>query len=184
MRTLSRWMPGPPEPTPMTWRGYLVLAPFIAGLLYLATLTFSAIYHHPWSLLGVAAFAAAIWFESAREVRRRRSMLAAREGEDIGTFAREFDRRTTDPWVLRAVYEELSKCLGDMPILVDDELVHGLKIDEEDLCYDLVPAIAHRAGRALDEMDRNPWAGHINTVGDLVCFFHHQPRAERVMRKQ
>src|SRR4051812_34759957 len=103
----SRWMPplAGRAPSPASW-AVLGLAA-AASLLYLA--------QHPIALLCGAAALALIWLldrQSDRADQRRRATRACeRAGEDIGTFARAFDRHgptPLDPWAVRAVWDALS----------------------------------------------------------------------------
>ena len=115
------------------------------------------------------------------EHRRLRRLASDRQNENICDFVRKFDWRRTDTWVLRAVYEELSRHLAvdrrSLPIRADDYLWEdGLGIDSEDL-DDLALAIAARAGRSLDDTRKNPfYGGKVQTIRDLVAFMEHQPR--------
>ena len=110
---------------------------------------------------------------------RRLSRLAAeRQGESICTFARSFDYRVIDTWIIRAVFEELQPwCKSGrlvMPLRAEDDLEGGLKIDLEDL-DDLLLDIADRSRRSTEDCDRNPFFGKVKTVSDLVSFLMHQP---------
>lgn len=111
------------------------------------------------------------------------SLLAARrQGRSICHFAREFDCRATDPWVVRAVYETLQDELGayraGFPLSAGDRLVADLFIDHEDLDLAIVPGIAHRSLRSLENLEQNPRHGQVVTVGDLVRFFQAQPQVD------
>jgi hypothetical protein len=105
----------------------------------------------------------------------------ARSGEDIGSFARAFDRRapTFDPWVIRAVWD----ALAPWTIVRDDtrfplrpaDIIADLGCvgtDLDDVCLEA----ATRARRLLDEGKENPDSGRVETVGDLVEFISRQPR--------
>ena len=111
-----------------------------------------------------------------RLARRARSRL----GEDIGSFARAFDRRAPrfDPWVIRAVWDALAPWtnvhrtrfpLRPTDIIADLGCV-GTDLDE------VYREAATRAGRRLDDVMGNPFSGRVETVGDLVEFISHQPR--------
>jgi len=117
-----------------------------------------------------------------RKVQHLRQRSASRAGESICQFARSFDVRRTDTWVLRAVYVALQDDLRwvnpAFPVHADDAICDDLLIDPEDLGDDIVWSIAARARRRLDHFERNPFYPSIVTVRDLVCFFMHQPRIE------
>jgi len=114
-------------------------------------------------------------------MKRRLEVLARdREGESICEFARSFDHHAVDPWIIRAVYEELQNYLKSdqavFPIRSTDRLVEDLSVDLEDLNLDVAPTIAQRVGRSVIDTKANPLFGKVHTVGDLVIFFNHQPR--------
>jgi hypothetical protein len=104
--------------------------------------------------------------------RRDRRIAAERKGESICQFARGFDCRSVDTWIIRAVYDEFS---GAFPLRPSDRLREDLHIDGDDLDFGAIH-IARRTGRTLDEYERNPFYGEMKTLHDLVMFFHHQPR--------
>lgn len=125
-----------------------------------------------------------LWMLSHRELHRHQmqlaGMAAAREGESICQFARSFDTRRVDTWVIRAVHETLQEELKSahpaFPVRASD-LLGDLLVDPDDLDLDVVPEVGRRAGRSLDNLEANPGYGRVKTVGDLVLFFNAQPRA-------
>src|SRR4029077_10265041 len=92
------------------------------------------------------------------ERRRLAALAAERQGESICSFARAFDCRAVDTWVIRAVFEELQPYRvfgrGRLPLRPTDELVGDQAIDDEDL-EDLTEDIACRAGRSLEDYVKN-----------------------------
>ena len=52
-----------------------------------------------------------------------------------------------------------------------------MRMDAEDLELDLASRIENRTGRTLEDSERNPLYGRIETVRDLVRFFSAQPRS-------
>jgi hypothetical protein len=96
MRKFSRWMP-PPRQHPVTLAGWIVLATLLAGFVGVVV---------AWPLVmipvGIMVIVAAV--HTVVDNRRLRRMAAERANEDIGSFARGFDRRAEpfDPWVVRA----------------------------------------------------------------------------------
>ena len=146
------------------------------------------------SLLGFAWFAsigttllvglavAAFWIMSRRELRRGREQLAGiaatRQGESICQFARSFDTRLVDTWVIRAVYETLQQELDfahpAFPVRASDSL-QSLLCDPDDLDMAVAPEVGRRAGRSLDNVEANPYYGKVKSVMDLVMFFNVQP---------
>ncbi len=119
---------------------------------------------------------------SARTRRRLAQLAAARPGESIGTFARAFDPRTTDTWVVRAVYEQLQDmlkgCYPSFPLRPTDRLKEDLELDPDDLDLDLADEISERTGRPVADCSGNPYLGKIATVADIVRFFCAQPRSD------
>jgi hypothetical protein len=127
----------------------------------------------------VALLCGLLMWDSRREERRmaalKQFLAEVREGESICTFARSFDWRHTDTWILRAVYEEMSEWFPNVPIRRTDRWA-DLRIDLEDLNEFLIYDIAFRARRSMDNPDQNPLWGKVHTVGDIVAFLEHQPR--------
>ena len=115
--------------------------------------------------------------------RRLKNLAAGRQGEDIGTFARGFDRRNEpfDPHVVRAVWDALQPYAkfrgGSVPIRPTDRIDEDLGIDWDDIDMGLAQEVAERTGRSLDNIEANPLFGHVSTVGDLVRLISSQPRA-------
>jgi hypothetical protein len=92
--------------------------------------------------------------------------------ESIRGIARSFDRRAIDPWIARAVYEEI---VDLYPVRSRDAFQEGFMVDEEDL-EESLKAIAQRVGRNLDDAEANPVGNKVVTVGDLVLFLQVQPK--------
>ncbi|MEL6614741.1 MAG: hypothetical protein AAFQ43_03335 [Bacteroidota bacterium] len=103
-----------------------------------------------------------------------------REGESICTFARAFDLRQIDPWIVRAVWDALQPYVGskkrDFPIRPSDDITRDLCVDPED-GDELVASCAKRAGRSMEDAEQNPLFGSIWTVEDFVRFLNAQPVA-------
>ncbi len=108
-----------------------------------------------------------------RSIRRERADLS------ICTFVKAFDYRRIDTWVLRAVYEEVSGLAG-FPVKPEDDIYDNLQLGSDDLNDALLPEIADRCGRDINEFDRNPYTVRFEeapTVSNLVMWFQHQPLA-------
>jgi hypothetical protein len=172
MKTASRFMP------PVAQRaarpiGWIFLFGLALGYLYL-------LWRHPYEVglatVGLAAFTA-LWNRRLRSQLKR--LAAERPGETVCEFARSFDVRSTDTWIIRAVYEELQEYLKSsapsFPIRADDSLKIDLKIDGDDLEEDIVPRIGERTGRSLSDPSLNPFYRDLDTVRDLVRFLNAQP---------
>lgn len=134
-------------------------------------------------MLVVAGLFVAVWVSGTMSLNRHRSRLLAiaarREGESICQFARSFDTRVVDTWVIRAVYDVLQQQLefakAAFPVRPSDDL-KALVIDPDDLDMALAPEVARRAGRSVENTEENPYYGKVRTVADLVMFFNAQPR--------
>ena len=146
----SRWMP-PHQPAHAdTSRGaFAVLALMgLALLWYLVT--------HPLAAAVAAAGGLLIALAHQRSSRERTRRARARAGEDIGTFARGFDRRapTFDPWVVRAVWDALAPWTqlpdGTRFPLRPSDVIADLGCVDEDL-EDVIGHAASRARRCLNE---------------------------------
>ena len=170
MRTFSRWM----KPTPP-----LSLVVRLGGTILLAALaTWLLVRYYPWSTVITAAVLGSGYLASRERAARMRSRAAAREGENLCTFVRAFPRAERDPYILRAVYDEILPHLtfgkNSVPLRHLDRLAEDLDIDVGDLEASIQSA-AKRAGRVLDGCERNPFYRRIDTVADLVAFLRHQP---------
>ena len=159
----------------LLWGQWLILGVIFIGLVCLLG---CLIYRQPYVLLFVFALGGIFWIVSVFDTHCRRRLAAARDGESICEFARSFDRKT-DTWILRAVYEEVSRYFSvdgrPLPIRRTDRCEKDLKIDPEDL-NDLASDVAFRAQRSLNGSEKNPLYNKVQTVGDLVAFFEHQPK--------
>src|SRR5262245_17592313 len=148
MRRFSRWMP--PQPAPRTsilaWCMFLAVWAALSPLLIIAHLI------------------------TRRHFRR---LARHRRREDIGTFARAFDRRKEpfDPWVIRATWDAIGIYgVADgcrLPLRPTDRIAEDLWIDPEDI-NDLIPEVAARSGHSLGRPEDNPLYGKVATVGDFV----------------
>ena len=171
MGTISRWMPPSPE-HPGTAKAVAVLAALSVG-------TLAAVVAIPELGLGIAGVALGVTLLSAAHNRRLRRIAAERPSDDIGTFARRFDRRTVDPWVIRAVWDAFQPYLafpgGRLPLRASDRLDDDLRIDPDDIDM-LVDEVSARVGRTLKGIKDNPFLGRVRTVGDVVSLINHQPK--------
>lgn len=175
MNKLSRWMPSRPVHKTPLW-GFPIIALFLLGVGYW-------IYRVPELLWLILFLAFLIWRSSEKCRYSMQSWAKTRSGENICSFVRAFDFRHTDTWVLRAVYEELSVFLGGdnhpFPIRADDRWQDDLEIDSEDMEWDVLPDIAYRACRSLENTEQNPFYDKVKTVRDLVHFLEYQPKLQR-----
>jgi hypothetical protein len=172
----SRWMPrSEPPQGGMTSRVTLA----VLGLTALWALWYLA--HHPVGAALTSAFVGAVWLVGGLLDRRVTRLAHERAGEDIGTFARAFDRRATtfDPWVVRAVWDALAPWTelrgGGRLALRPADVIAELGCVDEDL-DDVLRESVTRARHSLHGVEGNPYYGRVVTVGDLVAFISHQPR--------
>ena len=140
--------------------------------------------YQPWYLLVIAGIAllVIVWsaIEQPKLERHFQRLCKDRSGLSICEFAREFDPKVVDTWIIRAVYEQLQAALPtkeNVPIKASDGLFDTLMLDEDDLDLDLVEEIAQRTGRSLEGYESNPYYGKVTTAQNLVLFFNHQARA-------
>ena len=105
---------------------------------------------------------------------RLKRIREKRKDESICTFARSLPARDHDTWVVRAVYEEVSRHV-QAPIRPSDDIVRFWGFHDEDL-DDAAVRIAHRAGRSMSDTDKNPLYGKVRTAADMIAFLEHQPK--------
>jgi hypothetical protein len=125
--------------------------------------------------------AAVVTIDHFRMKRHLQALAAERPGESLCTFARGFEVRATDTWVIRAVYEQLQDHLkgeyASFPIRATDRLEEDLQLDPDDLALDIAAEIAERTGRSFANTNDNPYYGKVTTVADVVAFFCAQARS-------
>ena len=175
MNVSSRFMHRPrrPGPVPGLW---LVLALLLLGGAAIAALS------HPATTAVAMGILLVLVCWGTVSVKREKARLAAiadsRQGETICQFARSFDTRSIDTWVIRAVYEQVRNLLHStcpsFPLRASDRL-EDLGIDTDDIEMDLAVSLSESTGRSLDQPQTNPFYGAISTVSDLIMFFNAQP---------
>src|SRR5438128_1874953 len=106
MPKFSRWMPSAPEHR-VSFTGWVVFSVLVAGLAA-AAMTWPKQVGFMLTLVAIGAILAAL-IETRVTNGRLQRLAAERSGEDIGTFARAFNRRAGlfDPWVVRATWDAL-----------------------------------------------------------------------------
>ena len=109
-----------------------------------------------------------------RGCRHHRAVANRRADESICTFVRGFDYRRIDTLVVRAVYDELQPW-HKFSLRASDGLETDLRVDSDDLDWEIAPMVAERTRRSLDNSKDNPYFGKVRTVADLVNFFCLQP---------
>ena len=178
-RPPSRLMPK----LPVARTGVIGWAVLLVLGLYVAWLVSEGFRINPiatWVAIGVVAAFMHFSTKSSRALPGKLKELAEkRSGESICEFARQFNTRDVDPWVIRAVYEQLQDHLSPMqenfPVKADDRLMGDLICDPDDLDMDIVVQVSKRTGRSLENPKNNPFYERVHTAGDLVYFFNAQP---------
>lgn len=155
----------------------------MALLVLLAAGPAALIVWEPWVLLLILAFCMAAWIGDRLNAKRLRGLALYRPYDSICTFARAFDCRQVDTWIIRAVYEELQAVLASdkrpFPIRAEDHLENDLDIDYDTL-EEVMEDVAVRADRSFKNGERNPYYDKVHRVRDMVYFLHHQPPRDRV----
>ena len=175
MRKLSRHLPTAKAGLVSPWArvfGILLLTVSLFGLGH-------ALWLHPFAIPVLFIFALLLGWLAKRHDDKLRRLAQSRPHDSICTFARALNPRKTDPWIIRAAYEELGSLLPKtdrpFPLRASDRLAEDLKIDEEDRDDSFVSA-AERVGRSLKNTLQNPYFDKVKTVEDFVMFLEHQPR--------
>jgi hypothetical protein len=146
-----------------------IISPLLAGVLFTRG--------GKYVLVLLLLFCIASEAESRRRLRR---LVAERPREDIGTFARAFDRRgeSFSPHVVRAVWDALEPYVSlkgsRVPLRPTDRIDRDLHIDWDDIEM-ILSEVAERTGRSTDGIEANPWYGRLSTVGDMVRLLSAQP---------
>ncbi len=158
-----------------------------AALIAFFAIALVIVIYQPWYLLMITGVAliVLIWcaIDQQKVERHFHKLCDDRSGLSICEFAREFDPKVVDTWIIRAVYEQLQAALPtkqNVPIKASDGIFETLMLDEDDLDLDLVAEIAQRTSRSLEGYESNPYYGKVTTVRNLVLFFNHQARANTV----
>ncbi len=170
MRTFSRWLPNPPQASlRWPWVALGSIGLLVAGW-FLGQLTGIAFAVAALALLGSLLL---------RDFLRVRRLLRTRPGESFCTLVRALPRAQRDPWVLRALHDELAAALGcvghRLPLRPTDRLLIDLGLDAEAL-EEIIEDAAKRSQRSLATAESNPFYGRVQTVGDMLGFLVAQPR--------
>jgi len=176
MKLASRFMP---EYKPKKG-GQIAL--FLFACVFLAVFYYSPIVLVVFVAIVILAF---VWsyFEQPNIDAYFAKLLEERKGLSICNFAREFNPREVDTWIIRATYEEVQKSIcteQQIPLKGEDHLFETLKLDEDDLDLDLVEIISQRTGRSLEQYENNPFYGKVTTVRNLVLFLNFQPESNAI----
>jgi hypothetical protein len=181
MQSPSRLMPPFVAPTVKWWRriiGSIALAGLVIWYAWM-------IWKRPIPSLGtIAVFTVVVVIEEHRFRAHLREVAGTRKGESICSYARALPVRELDSWVVRAVFEQLQALIlgrcPSFPIRPSDRLYKDLKVDPDDVDWQLAVEIAQRTGRSLRDCRANPFYGKVVTVEDMIRFFCAQQ--ERAVR--
>jgi len=128
---------------------------------------------HPEFILVMAGLIGVLFvMNKANEISLHRKQRE-RSSDSICTFARSFDCRAIDTWIIRAIYEEITSYV-QYPIRANDDLEDDLIIDDEDWSG-LIEVVAQRTGRSFDDCCASAPNTSIQTVRDLIHFLQDQP---------
>jgi len=114
----------------------------------------------------------AIFVQNIIYKRKVKKVLSSRENWNIGCFAKEFDLKVIDTWVIRAVYEAIYD-LVELPIKADDDMDKDLGMDDLEF-DDILINVSQRTGRVLPKKSDKYY--DIKSVRDLVEFFSKLPK--------
>jgi hypothetical protein len=170
----SRWI-GPVPVAKPSIIGWLVLAAVVAAIL-------SVFVAHPMITgTGLGALILITIVAQHKRTVRLHGIAQDRKGEDIGSFARSFNRRDgsqLDPWAIRAVWNALvpyTEAKGRrVPLRPTDRFEEDLGIDPDDI-ETLVNQLVEQCERVPGNWRANPFYDSVATVGDLVYFISAQP---------
>jgi len=171
-------MPSIPEPS-----GHWSAAPLgvLLGTGLVAALVY-ALVTHPVGTLAAAVVLTALGTLSHRRWTRQFAVLAEqRASEDIGSFARAFNRRSgdpLDPWAIRAVWNALVTLTEEegghqIPLRPTDRF-EDVGIDWDDV-DELIEPLVEQCERKPGNWTANPYNGKVSTIGALVHFISAQP---------
>ncbi|POP45930.1 hypothetical protein CHU32_09005 [Superficieibacter electus] len=186
MKTPSRFLfsPRPARVTPVGW---LILVGLSGAALYWIYRMIVGFMHdgEPF-IFFFSAFLA--WFivftvqDNRQLMAQHRALADARRGKSICDFARSFNLREVDTWVIRAVWNVLSESVNRegpdgfiIPIFVDDRLADEFMLEDEDDLLDTLEDMAFRAGRSTELLGTDGFSGPLVTVRDAVLLLNALP---------
>jgi hypothetical protein len=173
MRKPSRNMPSYEPPNkPMGIKEWVFVIVILSVLAYLT-------WKEPWIVLLIPLIYIASNINNKRIKKKLSILLDERKEQSICEFARSFEKYRVDTWVIRAVYEQIQEYVAMsgviLPLKATDDIYEMLGIDSEDFEMDILEEIAQRTGRSIENTERNPFYGKVQTLEDLVLFFNEQP---------
>lgn len=173
--------------------GFAVLFALLGGVLYgVCYLVRDFVSTGNPAIFAVALLVALLSVSGMRDGRRRREklleMAKERQGESICQFARAFNRRDVDSWVIRAVWNTVIEWGGsdvarlNVPLRAEDRL-ETFALDDSEELFDALSDAATRAGRTLENLENNP-VMPLNTLGDMVMALNAQPMTQERQQKR
>lgn len=189
MRTPSRFLFAAPQAR-LNATSWLVIALLCAGLLYgVYRMVAAFITDGNPLILIISAFVAWLVIEGIRDNRQWRAhlrMLAQqRKDHSICDFARSFDAREVDTWVIRASWNVLSESVNrdgpdgfTVPIFADDRLADEFMLEDDEDLLETLEEMAHRAGRSTELLGTEGFSGPVITVRDAVLLLNALPMTE------
>ncbi len=179
MRTPSRFL-FPAVKSTMTASGWLVIALLCGLLLYwIYSMTVAFLNKGDPLIAIVAAVVGCLMVgglhSGRRWDRRLRSLARQRKGFSLCDFARSFDTRSIDTWVIRAVWDVLSEQVNragpqgfTLPIFADDPLAGVFMLEDDEDLLDTLEDIAYRAGRTVAWTDQYKMPASVREVVMLL----------------
>ncbi len=193
MRTPSRFLFSAPQAR-LNATGWLVIAVLCAGLLYgFYRMVAAFIIDGDPLIFFISALVAWLMIASIRGNRQWcahfRTLARQRRDHSICDFARSFDAREVDTWVIRAAWNVLSESINrdgpegfTVPIFADDRLADEFMLEDDEDLLDTLEEMAHRAGRSTELLGTEGFSGPVITVRDAVLLLNALPMTEA--RKQ
>ena len=139
-RRMSKFVPKPIGLWP-----WVALAAFASGMLYAAVSQPRAAAVCVAAVLVLSAWAS---IDLKRQRARLQELAAMRSGQSICDFARDFDTRQVDTWIILAIYEHLQEQLTyahpAFPIRATDRLKEDLLLEPDDLDLDVLVQVEQR----------------------------------------
>jgi hypothetical protein len=159
-------------PSPAVSRGTTVLGWIIfVGMLACLVLGFSASSAARWIFGVIFALSMVLLIMNRRQIGLLRD---EKNRESWCSFVGALPSGAYDVWIVRAVYEELSREMN-VPLHPSDDVRRFWGFDGDDL-DDIAFRIAPRAHRSMDDAQNNPMYDRVVTAADIITFFEYQPK--------
>ncbi len=165
-------------PAPLSWRQKVVAwTVAVVGIGTLSILVLRLLWEAPLLVSGgLGLVVLAGYLSHLADKKRMGKLRSDRLGTGICEFARSFDRRKVDTFVIRAVYEEMQELVGDLPLRREDRPLADFALDEGEVAFDFPERVAARTGRIYDPRTAPVPDQPVETLGDFVVYFNSLPR--------